>query len=191
MKNVWLYSANYTDAWWVYDPISTERLNKMYRDYTLRKIMQQENNLNSVTLTSSEYLSGQGSLTNSSGQSSLVNLSGNGSSMNSSGNSSLINPCNNGREKKITEISSDHVMYEDNEEDNLPTENGSNHISYTIYVGKNEYYIDLDRMKQINISDINRQRNIKRVEVPKKLSEKQVVSYLRNNIKLNIKTNVY
>ena len=151
-KNVWLYSANY-DGWWIYDKTSTERLNKMHKDYSIRKgLIEEKEPLYEKIIDSP-----------------IVQFN-----------------------RKISQKSSDYVVYDEEKNDSSDLSDTydsekSTCIDYIIKVANNEYYIDLDRMKQINCSDTTRQRQIKKIEVPQKITDKNLVCYLRNKEKLNIK----
>lgn len=154
IKNVWLYSANYDNGWWLYDQKSTIKLNRIWRDYTIRNNFVKENDqfsMNIDTTSKSKYVN------------------------------------------KIFQISCDHVSYDDRIDMNDDSSSSSIIaldddivLSYIIDVNDDKYYIDLDRMKQINCSNTSKQRTIKRIEIPKIL-EKNVVEYIINEHKINIK----
>ena len=147
-KNVWLYSSNYTNAWWIYDFQSTQKINKIYRDYTIRKMLYVKDTLPHIM------------------------------ELNSSSS-------------PITETSSDHVIYEDNDNNNNDNNdnnnNNQNDVNYVLEMGTTKYFIDIERMKQINCLDVKKQVTINRIEVPKNISNDNLLLYLKNDLKLNIK----
>lgn len=158
-KNVWLYSANY-DGWWLYDQKSTIKLNRIWHDYIMRNNLIEENDQFSINATTS--------------------------SKSLDSHSSAQPKCST---KKIFQISCDHVSYDVDMVDEIDNDvdKQEKYITYIIEAGDNRYYIDLDRMKQINCANASKQRTIKRIEIPKKISEKNVIQYLINEHKLNIK----
>ena len=60
-------------------------------------------------------------------------------------------------------------------------------LSYTVQVNKVEYIIDFDEMKQINLMDIRRRRNIKKIIIPSEIMKtcvSNIIFYLKNTHKV-------
>ena len=155
---IWLYAAIFIDVWLIYDNESIIQINKIYSDYTTRQMLEYEP---FVCTDTYKY-----------------------------------NPIAKPNSKMITETCSDCVEYDedgddskkcDGYRDNDNNDNNNSIFSYIIKSNGRRYYIDVNRMRQINCSNVTMQRKIKCVKVPKNIPDKNLAQYLKTKYNLNIR----
>ena len=161
---IWLYSSNFNHKWWCYSSKLNKIVENIYEDYILIKDMNKK--FDEIDL-------------------------------------GIKIKKNNSKKHKIDwkdydELNVDDfdvadVQFEDDEIDNSPQDESSlsqkksNVTSYVIKVCGNEYRIDFDTMKQINILDSSKSRRIKRVRLPENLVGSEystIINFLKNDLNI-------
>lgn len=159
---LWLYSSNYGNTWWCYKKDMCEKLEILFQDYCLRKKLLSDNEQikdNAISLSLKK--------------------------VNKTKIFSLLNDTDDFKELNITSNSLDVEFCDDS---TLTTPKivkiPSQIASYTINTYGSEYKLDFDLMKQINLGDVSKKRNIKRIEIPTHMrvySVNDMINYLINN----------
>lgn len=158
-RYVWLYSANYSDAWWLYDATATRKLNKIQKDFSIRKTLLEDHDDPPGPL--SPPRPSRPPLTETSCE--------------------PVEFAEADAEGEADEVDAGADAEEQ-------TTSSDPYLTYLLEVAGNHYYIDLERMKQINCSDVTKQRRIRKVEVPSKIQERGIVRYLREELGITVKT---
>ncbi|ARF09686.1 hypothetical protein Indivirus_2_65 [Indivirus ILV1] len=155
---IWLYSSNYGNTWWCYKKEICEQIESIYQDYNLRKkilINEEENNIINLSVLKKSTKSKSES---------LVNYKDKFEELDTSNESAV-------EFNDETPISSPKLKPQ------------ANIISYIIKINGNEYKLDFDLMKQINLDDTTKKRAITRIEIPNEIrtfSGNALIKYLAN-----------
>ena len=159
---LWLYSSNFNHKWWCYSTKLNSIVENIYEDYTLIKDMDKK--FDEMNLG--------------------IKINKKHSNKNKTFDIKDFTEFDINSFDKNTD-----VQFEDDDNINLKMINPQQAIqkksdikSYIIKVCSNEYRIDFDTMKQINIDDFSKSRRIKRVQIPESLigSDYQtIINYLK------------
>jgi len=158
---IWLYSSNYGNTWWCYQKDCCEKVELIYKDYCLRKQLSnsQLNQNNPITLSVLKK----------------ANKKVAAHSLNSDGEFEELDITDNSSDVEFTDLSGLSDLSNSSDSLDLPDANKNQvqkHnqiVSYTVKIHGTEYKLDFDLMKQINVHDAMKKRNIKRIEIPNHL----------------------
>lgn len=180
---IWLYSANYKNKWWCYDKLSNYKLELIYSDYNSIKQKKLEKTMNHPTNIISfdnNHLNDLQKIT----QSEIKTFSNdNFSSLLSNNNDIDIlfdDVVKIDKIDKITDITDIEQTINSNEKNDIIKQlfNKEN-LLYILNIADNSYKIDLDEMKQINIVDVWKKRNIIRLSIPDNITN--IIDYLKGH----------
>ena len=165
-KIYWAYSSNYVDHWWCYDYESCNQIEHIYNDYQSRLDALSPANKNlpvdvNVDLKTVKKVNTKDIITIDQKLSDLTDI-------NTSNN--LID---------FTDISSD-VSSDTNSEslsDSYNEKIQQTPLSYIVKICGIEYKIDFDQFKQINLTNSNKKRTIKRIVIDGKIEN--IENYLK------------
>jgi hypothetical protein len=105
-----------------------------------------------------------------------------------------VTPCTppvQSNSRGISHVSSEYVLFDnDIESTDDSCDYNRGYTTYIIEVADGKYYIDLDRMRQIDCQNLNRQKRIDRIEIPGNVGDNSVTPYLKNVLGLNILDNL-
>ena len=162
---IWLYSSNYGNTWWCYQKQICEKVEKIYKDYCLRKQI-----LNSVPVITPISLSV--SKKSNKSKKSAQNLNKDAfDELDADSNSDV-------------EFSDDDSENTDNNQNDQGNQVSQEIMSYVVTIHGSEYKLDFDSMKQINLNDTSKKRNVKRIEVLHHIRNKpmtNIIDYMKNN----------
>jgi hypothetical protein len=153
---LWLYSTNYGNLWWCYNSQLNEYIEALYQQSVKKK----DNDEDGIKL--------------------------NFAKIKTKTKTKPHNPIS------FTKFNFDNIMDdtndemvnfedEDEEEESYKSEEKIVVLSPVISIGNTSYNIDLEAMKQINIHDSNKKRNIKRIEVPFAQDSSSIYIYMEKN----------
>jgi Zinc finger, C3HC4 type (RING finger) len=153
---IWAYSSNYNNLWWCYDTVSIRKLELIYNDYIKR--MQGTNNENENSTPDDIKIK-------------IVNKN--------SVSSSQSHYSNYEFEKMIIQNNHDNeVNFESMNENDSEINEPEIEITYIVKIGHLNYQINIEEMKQINIMDPWKKRNIKRILLINDIDH--MMNYLKN-----------
>jgi hypothetical protein len=153
---LWCYSTIYGNYWWLYDLNSSKKLDKIYIDYLKRN----ENKNKNENKEDIKIIIDSNSIDNH-------NPPFNNNCY------EILSPNNN-----MTTNNVDYSCINNNEEDD--EEDEEDDFDYTITICNEQYLIDFDNFKQININNSSKRRNIKRFEFDKNLIDYNFLEDLKN-----------
>lgn len=171
-KIYWIYSANYNNANWCYDKKANNRLEILYNNYLQSKnhYSQQTNEKESVLKTLNKNISPYDESKRPRVDYSLIEN---------------INLYNCGIEKynnNNSQNGTNEIINCDINTTSIKLKSVKLPLSSKLKIGSTYYIINFDKMKQINSIDINKQRKIKRVEIPDEIvSTDKCYKYLVDN----------
>ena len=159
---VWLYSSNYGNTWWCYQREICGKVEKIYMDYCLRqKILSNDNSVKDISLTIHKK---------SVSTTSLPKVG------------SFVELDNDSDNTETESVDFESISGSESDKEELK-EKKNQIISYNVTIYGTEYKLDFDLMKQINLNDTMKKRNIKRVEIPNEYRNKKasdIKQYLVN-----------
>ncbi len=147
----WLYESNYGNHSWCYDNVSTEQLEQIWLDYNRRKNIGKNNEIE-ITVSLPQTTTNQ-----------------------------LPPPIPNNIQFVPMNVhhASTHNLVNFSDPIMQSVLTPSSPVSYIIKIGRAEYQIDMDQMRQINIKDTYKQRRIKRVELSTQYTYVEMLSHLK------------
>jgi hypothetical protein len=160
---IWLYSGIF-GGWWCYNNFHNIKINKMYKDYCHR------NNISYVDIISDKIKS---TPLHESGYSGNTLMCESGYSGNTLCNTNPKINTNMDVEKVF-----DFVNFDDVENNKIISNFATDYI---IRVSNEIFRIDLDKMKQINVNDPQKQRNIQYTDIPEEIlnNKDKIILYLK------------
>ncbi|AYV77298.1 MAG: hypothetical protein Barrevirus31_1, partial [Barrevirus sp.] len=156
----WLYSSNYGNTSWCYKKDISDQIEKIYKDYMLRKGLH-VTGVPIITFKPVKY----------------TKVSKN--SVTTSKNSD-----EEFEELELSSDSSDIEFADTTPAQKSPVSTPVIPLSYNIKVSNGDYKMDFDLMKQVNLLDPQKQRNVKRIELPQNMMNKtvnEIIQFLTMN----------
>lgn len=169
--HVWLYSSNYNGLWWCYTNEQNAQIEYIYKDHLkmdkshISKDADEYIQIHIPSASKTKNIRIKSKNSYMSGFSPLAELTSFGASVSQSPievNQEFIN-----MEIKLDE--DDQINFADPISHTQYT--NKNVLSYNIQIGSNEYKIDFDTMRQINLSETFKKRNMRRLEISQNMSD--------------------
>lgn len=173
LSYIWLYSSNYNDTWWCYDRENSNHIEYIYNDYV--KVNKIKNNI------SSDYC-------NDGIEINISNKMVKKSDFKLSSSPMLV-------EDSFIDMElnddTDYIYYDDtnlnhnsNKKNMYSTKSSNKLISYNITVNNKIYRMNFDMMKQINVYNPNKKRNIKKIFIEDdiiKSNNMNIINFMKKN----------
>jgi hypothetical protein len=152
-KYLWLYSSNYGDLWWCYDPVSNIMIENIFQVHSA-----QQETKNDTAEEQSDITIKFAKVKATSANKKTTNDTGEDFKTIKMNDSSLYVNFDN-EDELVT--NDEDKNEENNEEPVLPKHNQE--VSYCLKINDLMYKMDMDEMQQINIQEPWRKRKIKRI----------------------------
>lgn len=172
---LWLYSSNYNDTWWIFNKVCNEYIETIYQDYKQIKNL----NTNDHDQINDEQIQIEVNIPKSSKKYKIPKIIKNEYNMEVFTEFEFDGDCEELQfeNEEPLKLQKPHICGKNNK-DTI-----DKHLPYVININNQNYKIDFDMMKQININDLSKKRNIKRLTVDNNLNHKniyQLIHYLKN-----------
>lgn len=157
---IWLYSSNLHDTWWCYDQENIRDIQHIYMNYIdNKKILLSINDNDNDIRINMQYKK-------------------------SSSSNNLIENDQNFDIIDFNKNEDEDVLFNDQTyNESYIKKPNKNRLSYIIKINFIEYKIDFDSMKQINLADPWKKRNIKKIIIPDEIintNVNNIIHYLKN-----------
>ena len=155
----WVYSSGYNSEWWCYDIQSHQRLETIYKDYLKVNEKNSQNNINMDLKQISANVSPCDKKKSFLDYSLIQKME-----LYNSGFEDFNDASGNNKTCDIVTYKSCIPLKKEENTSKLP-------LPYKLKIGKTHYVINFNKMKQINQSDIKKQRNIRRILIPTNIND--------------------
>ena len=165
----WVYSSAFNNVWWCYNDSQNEHIETIYQDYVKRQNMELSTDSDEIDVILDKNINDN--------EENVINYD---QFAQIAPKSTILSGLHDHSFDMVSFSSSDDN--DSNDSDSNAQQNAP--LSYIIDIGRSNYKIDFDAMKQINTVDSNKQRGIKRIEInekPENINMEDLHNYLHQN----------